>query len=43
MTFLQLPENEKIELINQMHEETKLPQVIIEFNQSLHTVACLSQ
>ena len=30
MTFLQLPENEKIELINQMHEETKLPQVIIE-------------
>jgi len=30
MTFLQLPENEKIELINQMHEDTKLPQVIIE-------------
>ena len=30
MTFLQLPKNEKIELINQMHEETKLPQVIIE-------------
>ena len=30
MTFLQLPENEKIELINQMHEETKLSQVIIE-------------
>lgn len=30
MTFLQLPENEKIELINQMYEETKLPQVIIE-------------
>jgi len=30
MIFLQLPENEKIELINQMHEETKLPQVIIE-------------
>ena len=30
MIFLQLPENEKIELINQMTEETKLPQVIIE-------------
>jgi len=30
MIFLQLPENEKIELINQMHEETKLSQVIIE-------------
>jgi len=30
MIFLQLPENEKIELINQMHEDTKLPQVIIE-------------
>ena len=30
MTFLQLTENEKVELINQMHEETKLPQVIIE-------------
>ena len=30
MTFLQLPENEKVEIINQMHEETKLPQVIIE-------------
>ena len=30
MIFLQLPENEKIEIINQMHEETKLPQVIIE-------------
>ncbi|OJV35916.1 MAG: hypothetical protein BGO29_07420 [Bacteroidales bacterium 36-12] len=30
MTFLQLPENEKIEIINQMHEETNLPQVIIE-------------
>lgn len=30
MMFLQLQNNEKIELINQMHEETKLPQVIIE-------------
>ena len=30
MIFLQLPENEKIELINQMHEESNLPQVIIE-------------
>ena len=30
MIFLQLPENEKIELINQMHGETNLPQVIIE-------------
>ena len=30
MMFLQLPEKEKIELINQMHEETNLPQVIIE-------------
>ena len=30
MIFIQLPDNEKIELINQMHEETKLPQVIIE-------------
>ena len=30
MIFLQLPDNEKIELINQMHEDTKLPQVIIE-------------
>jgi len=30
MIFLQLPENDKVELINQMHEETKLPQVIIE-------------
>ncbi|HPW96757.1 MAG TPA: nucleotidyl transferase AbiEii/AbiGii toxin family protein [Paludibacteraceae bacterium] len=30
MIFLQLPENEKIEIINQMHEETNLPQVIIE-------------
>lgn len=30
MMFLQLPENEKIELINQMHEESNLPQVIIE-------------
>ena len=30
MIFLQLPENDKIELINQMYEETKLPQVIIE-------------
>jgi len=28
--FLQLPENEKIEIINQMHDDTKLPQVIIE-------------
>lgn len=30
MIFLQLPENEKIELINQMREESNLPQVIIE-------------
>jgi len=30
MIFIQLPDNEKVELINQMHEETKLPQVIIE-------------
>lgn len=30
MMFLQLQESERIELINQMHEETKLPQVIIE-------------
>lgn len=30
MIFSQLPENEKIELINQMHEESNLPQVIIE-------------
>ncbi|MDR1739536.1 MAG: nucleotidyl transferase AbiEii/AbiGii toxin family protein [Bacteroidales bacterium] len=30
MMFLQLPENERIELINQMYEDTKLPQVIIE-------------
>jgi len=30
MIFLQLPENDKVELINQMHEETKLPQMIIE-------------
>jgi len=30
MIFLQLPENERIEIINQMHEETRLPQVIIE-------------
>ena len=30
MTFLQLPEKEKIELINQMHEESNLSQVIIE-------------
>ena len=30
MRFLQLSENEKLEIINQMHEETKLPQVIIE-------------
>lgn len=30
MIFLQLPDSEKIELINQMSEETKLPQVIIE-------------
>ena len=30
MIFLQLPDNEKVELINQMSEETKLPQVIIE-------------
>ena len=30
MKFLQLPENERIELINQLHDETKLSQVIIE-------------
>lgn len=30
MTLLQLPNSDKIALINQMHEETKLPQVIIE-------------
>ncbi|MCL2132532.1 MAG: nucleotidyl transferase AbiEii/AbiGii toxin family protein [Lentimicrobiaceae bacterium] len=30
MIFTQLPDNEKVELINQMHEDTKLPQVIIE-------------
>lgn len=30
MIFLQLPDKEKIELINQMHNETNLPQVIIE-------------
>jgi len=30
MNFTQLPDKEKVELINQMHEETKLPQVIIE-------------
>jgi len=30
MNFIQLPDKEKVELINQMHEETKLPQVIIE-------------
>ncbi len=30
MMFLKLPENDRIELINQMHEETNLPQVIIE-------------
>jgi predicted nucleotidyltransferase component of viral defense system len=30
MTFLQLPHNEKIKLIDQMFEETGLPQVIIE-------------
>jgi predicted nucleotidyltransferase component of viral defense system len=30
MIFLQLPENERIELINQLHEETALPQIIIE-------------
>lgn len=30
MIFLQLPDNEKIEFFNQLHEETNLPQVIIE-------------
>jgi predicted nucleotidyltransferase component of viral defense system len=30
MTFLQLIDSEKIELINQLHEDTNLPQVIIE-------------
>jgi len=30
LIFTQLPNNEKIEIINQMHEETQLPQVIIE-------------
>ena len=30
MMFVQLPENERIELINQMYEDTKSPQVIIE-------------
>ncbi|MDR0834219.1 MAG: nucleotidyl transferase AbiEii/AbiGii toxin family protein [Candidatus Symbiothrix sp.] len=30
MKFLQLPDNEKIELINQLHEENNLQQVIIE-------------
>ncbi len=30
MKFLQLPDSEKIELINQMHEETKLSPIIIE-------------
>ncbi len=30
MILLQLPQNEKIQIINQMHEETKLPQIIIE-------------
>jgi len=30
MIFIQLPDNEKVELINQMYEETRLPQVIIE-------------
>lgn len=30
MMFFKLPENERIELINQMHEESRMPQVIIE-------------
>ena len=30
MMFLQLSENDRVGIINQMHEETKLPQVIIE-------------
>ena len=30
MIFLQFNDNEKVDIINQMHEETKLPQVIIE-------------
>lgn len=30
MILLQLPQNEKIQIINQMHEETNLPQIIIE-------------
>jgi len=30
MIFLQLPDNDKIEIINQMHEDTKLPPIIIE-------------
>jgi hypothetical protein len=30
MMFLQLPDNEKVEFYNQLHEETSLPQVIVE-------------
>jgi predicted nucleotidyltransferase component of viral defense system len=30
MILLQLPDNEKVEFYNQLHEETNLPQVIIE-------------
>jgi hypothetical protein len=30
MIFLQLPDNEKFEFFNQLHEDTNLPQVIIE-------------
>jgi predicted nucleotidyltransferase component of viral defense system len=30
MIFLRLPDNEKIDLINQLHEDNNLPQVIIE-------------
>jgi hypothetical protein len=30
MNFLKLPDNEKIDLINQLHEDTKLLQVVIE-------------
>lgn len=30
MTFLQLTDNEKIDLINQLHQEKNLPQVVIE-------------
>lgn len=30
MTFLQLPVNDKIDIINQLHQESGLPHVIIE-------------